>query len=744
MQTLLIPGYIKEYPEEIPINHIIARVAKMKYTSRKVIILKSSTGSGKSTILPVYLYKHFGARKVLSIQPRVFNTLSIPKYISGKFNNQNLNNSSSHLHENKHSNLQNKSDYGTLTKLPYMVMGKNIGYYTGSFYRVPADGILFMTSGSFIQHILNETDDHICETYNTIIIDEAHEVDIMGNNIHLFLREFVERCANRNDCPIIIITSAAFDHERFMNYYDAEYIEVGGKSYPIEQHFLEYNTDDYIQTAVDLVKKIHAENIGDKGDKDILIFLPGYREIKAFGNLWGENIDMSSKSKDAAAFIEKSSKSGGNEESSEDENSSESNEDESSNEDDDSNESNEDSKYGGSVSKKSIKKDKSKKSTKKDKSVSKKSTKKDIKILILTSDIVLEYGEAYMNLFKSAAELGASRKVILSTNVGETGITYPYLKYVIDCGYHKVQDYIYDYNIYYSSNKSISALSVQQRMGRVGRTSPGHFYALYTREIYDRLPYESNNSIYRDDNTASILQTLYLRKNERKPLDVKLLYEPAIHAKWRSIEKLYILGLIDSRMKLTIIGDIANKIGVFSCEALKIIISGYIWHAPILDLITAVYAMQNALPVTDSLFAKEAQCDFIPAIEDFYKNNKDGAFAGHYDVFMDLRDSVIDNLAVIGLDPFENSEYSYPNEDENYIKKIKQCIYEGLKLNSAWWTGSKYATTTGIEISERFPCHINNFVYSQLIMSKRAGEVKYTIRGKSVLDNYINFTPDFF
>lgn len=631
MATLLIPGHIIDEPTEVPIKFITKTIRLMRVSPQKVLVLKSSTGSGKSTILPVHIYNEVKNKITLSIQPRVFNTMSISKYISKEF------------------------------KMP---MGKTVGYYNGSFYRVPESGILLMTSGSFMQSIINDNDDAICNKYNTIIIDEAHEVEIMGNNIHLFLRNFIERCKNRIDCPIVIITSATFDSARFIKYYNAKYIEVTGISYPITNHFLEYASTDYIKSIIDIIINIHlVKNITEI--KDILIFLPGHNEMSAFAKRWQQS----------AGYF--------------------------------------------SID--------------------------DILVLILNSDVVTRHDENYINLFKSSKELGVKRKIILSTNVGETGITYPNLGYIIDTGFYKTQDYIYDYNIYFNTNKSVSSYNVLQRMGRVGRTEAGDYYAIYTREVYDKLSAISNNHIYKDDLSTSVLQLLSLSQTEKTNTDIfnELLYQPAIHASWRAIEKLYLLGFIGSNMQLTSMGKIANNIGIFSVEGLKIILAGYIWGVSIIDLIIVVYAIQNSLPVVESEFSFEAQCDFMPAIENFYKYGAEGIFADHYDTFMTLRDSVIDSLAVAGLNPYENYDKSYPG-DESYIKSIKQCIYEGLKINSAWWEGASYKTVTGIEIFEKFPCHINNFVYSSLILSKKSNKTTHYIRGKSIMDGFVNFTYDFF
>lgn len=72
------------------------------------------------------------------------------------------------------------------------------------------------------------------------------------------------------------------------------------------------------------------------------------------------------------------------------------------------------------------------------------------------------------------------RKVILSTNICETSLTIPGIKYVIDCGLVKTK--VYD-GINYFGIVPISKESSDQRLGRCNRTGPGVCYRLYTNDF---------------------------------------------------------------------------------------------------------------------------------------------------------------------------------------------------------------------------------------------------------------------
>ncbi|KAK4204221.1 putative ATP-dependent RNA helicase [Triangularia verruculosa] len=79
-----------------------------------------------------------------------------------------------------------------------------------------------------------------------------------------------------------------------------------------------------------------------------------------------------------------------------------------------------------------------------------------------------------------------SRLVILSTNVAETSLTIPGIRYVFDCGRSKERRYDPVSNVQSFQIDWISKASAQQRAGRAGRTGPGHCWRLYSSAVYER------------------------------------------------------------------------------------------------------------------------------------------------------------------------------------------------------------------------------------------------------------------
>lgn len=91
------------------------------------------------------------------------------------------------------------------------------------------------------------------------------------------------------------------------------------------------------------------------------------------------------------------------------------------------------------------------------------------------------------------------RKVILSTNISETSITIPKIKYIIDTGIVKRRKYDYKTGLESLELIPISKLSAIQRAGRAGRDGPGVCYRLYTNEAFNNLVDNDQPEIHRAD-----------------------------------------------------------------------------------------------------------------------------------------------------------------------------------------------------------------------------------------------------
>lgn len=79
-----------------------------------------------------------------------------------------------------------------------------------------------------------------------------------------------------------------------------------------------------------------------------------------------------------------------------------------------------------------------------------------------------------------------ARLVVLATNVAETSLTIPGIRYVFDCGRSKERKYDRQTGVQSFEVGWISKASASQRSGRAGRTGPGHCYRLYSSAVYER------------------------------------------------------------------------------------------------------------------------------------------------------------------------------------------------------------------------------------------------------------------
>lgn len=105
----------------------------------------------------------------------------------------------------------------------------------------------------------------------------------------------------------------------------------------------------------------------------------------------------------------------------------------------------------------------------------------------------------------------AGRRVVLATNVAETSLTVPGVRYVIDPGYARISRYSVRTKVQRLPIEAISQASANQRKGRCGRVADGICYRLYSEEDFNSRPEFTDPEIQRTNLAAVILQMLQLR-----------------------------------------------------------------------------------------------------------------------------------------------------------------------------------------------------------------------------------------
>jgi ATP-dependent helicase HrpA len=111
-------------------------------------------------------------------------------------------------------------------------------------------------------------------------------------------------------------------------------------------------------------------------------------------------------------------------------------------------------------------------------------------------------------VFETKRAPGIRRRVVLSTNVAETSLTVPGIKYVIDAGTARISRYSARSKVQRLPIEAISQASANQRSGRAGRTSDGIAIRLYSEEDFEKRPAFTDPEILRTGLDAVILQML--------------------------------------------------------------------------------------------------------------------------------------------------------------------------------------------------------------------------------------------
>ncbi|OAQ64162.1 ATP-dependent RNA helicase (Hrh1) [Pochonia chlamydosporia 170] len=146
-----------------------------------------------------------------------------------------------------------------------------------------------------------------------------------------------------------------------------------------------------------------------------------------------------------------------------------------------------------------------------------------------------------------------TRKVVLATNIAETSVTVPGVRYVVDGGKAKIKQYRPRLGMESLLAKPISKSSAVQRTGRAGREAPGKCFRLYTAEAFDTLQESDLPEILRNDVLGAVL-TMKAR-GIQDVLAFPLMDAPEIEAIERALLNLHYLGALGDDGSITSIGE---------------------------------------------------------------------------------------------------------------------------------------------------------------------------------------------
>ncbi|MBR0226671.1 MAG: ATP-dependent RNA helicase HrpA [Thermoguttaceae bacterium] len=152
------------------------------------------------------------------------------------------------------------------------------------------------------------------------------------------------------------------------------------------------------------------------------------------------------------------------------------------------------------------------------------------------------------------------RKIVVATNVAESSLTVPGIRYVIDTGTARISRYSARSMTQRLPIEPISQASADQRAGRCGRVGPGVCVRLYSEQDYNGRSKYTTPEILRTNLASIILQTKALRLGdvERFPF-----VDPPRHAAIEDGYKtLFELGAIDEKRELTEVGKTLSRLPV--------------------------------------------------------------------------------------------------------------------------------------------------------------------------------------
>lgn len=149
------------------------------------------------------------------------------------------------------------------------------------------------------------------------------------------------------------------------------------------------------------------------------------------------------------------------------------------------------------------------------------------------------------------AELGR-RKVVLTTNIAETSITIPGVRFVVDSGVAKVPRVTPQTGVRTLREEQISRASADQRAGRAGRTAPGIAVRLYPRHVYEDAPRFTTEAILRLDLREVVLRLVDVGVHDLEGFPFPT--RPQRKRLATAIAQLKAMGAIDEERRLTRVG----------------------------------------------------------------------------------------------------------------------------------------------------------------------------------------------
>ncbi|KXT03146.1 hypothetical protein AC578_7708 [Pseudocercospora eumusae] len=201
-----------------------------------------------------------------------------------------------------------------------------------------------------------------------------------------------------------------------------------------------------------------------------------------------------------------------------------------------------------------------------------------------------------------------TRKVILSTNIAETSVTVPGVRFVVDSGRFKMKQFRSKLGLESLLAKPISKSSAEQRKGRAGREAAGQCYRLYTESTYMDLEQDTKPEILHCDLSNAILKMK--SRGVDDILDFPFLTAPPLEALQRSLNQLVNLSCLEAQTgAITPLGQkvarlpLPPQLGVVLIESSK---PSRSCLTEVIDIISCLSVEDIWLPIHTDSSANEA------------------------------------------------------------------------------------------------------------------------------------------
>ena len=155
---------------------------------------------------------------------------------------------------------------------------------------------------------------------------------------------------------------------------------------------------------------------------------------------------------------------------------------------------------------------------------------------------------------------GKNRRIVLATNVAESSLTVPGIRYVIDTGTARISRYSVRSRMQRLPVEPVSQASANQRMGRCGRIGPGVCIRLYGEADFNARDEFTAPEIQRTNLAAVVLQSMSLKLG---PIDEFPFIDPPKPTAVRDgFRTLFELGAIDDERQITDVGKELSRLPV--------------------------------------------------------------------------------------------------------------------------------------------------------------------------------------